>query len=344
MATMINHQTTTLAAAIAQVEARHRALDPVDLERKLNRFAYLANREQLAMRPLTDEPTTDAPLLVSDLAAQQLCSRLGIPYAYFRKCQQAAPQLATANINYWSSKIDEDRSNPEAGKASTLRTVRFGDQDQRIVRAFMSDRYTPLDDADLLPMVADVLADTECEVRTLSLADEYSHLRITFPKLSTEARKGDVVQTGLNISNSEVGRRSYRIDGLAFRLICTNGMIAEERDSRTTFRHIGNASRVKDAIRNAVKDAQMGAVRLAAQFRKAVDHAIAEPLKFMEERAVANDLTTAQLQRLMASFETEPDASLFGIVNAFTDAAKGEPTFEQRFQLERIGSKLLAAA
>ena len=57
------------------------------------------------------------------------------------------------------------------------------------------------------------------------------------PKLEFEVRKGDIVQFGLSISNSEIGQGALEVALYALRLVCLNGMTMP--DNKTRKNHIG---------------------------------------------------------------------------------------------------------
>jgi hypothetical protein len=57
------------------------------------------------------------------------------------------------------------------------------------------------------------------------------------PRIQTEIVPGDVVQSGILISNSEVGLGSVTVMPLILRLVCSNGMIAADNGTRKF--HVG---------------------------------------------------------------------------------------------------------
>jgi hypothetical protein len=263
---------------------------------------------------------------LSDHALGQILTRLGIPAVYFNRCPA---NLKWAQANHWvqSGRYDKDMM---------LRLV----QGNR-VRAALSESYTAFDDIDVIPMIADVLADEDCRIQA-DFANDFTHVRVTFPRISAEVRVGDVVQAGLHFSNSEVGMRSVHIDSLVYRLVCTNGAVSSEFASRSSIRHVGNPARLKDYIGQAIEDAKCGAHELIRKFKAAVDYAITEPDKLFEAHAQSNNLSQAQLKSALEAFAQNGDQTLYGAVNAFTEAAQRETSFERRYQLERVGTSLLA--
>ena len=79
---------------------------------------------------------------IGDLAHQQIASRLNIPYRYYQKMQNEAPDLLDQNVNRWLNQ------NPER------RMIRVLDGK---VRAFLSDRYRRLDNLELCAAVLPVI-------------------------------------------------------------------------------------------------------------------------------------------------------------------------------------------
>ena len=58
------------------------------------------------------------------------------------------------------------------------------------------------------------------------ITDTHFYLQATSDRVTAEVRRGDIVQAGVVIANSEVGASSLRISPMVYRLICTNGLIS----------------------------------------------------------------------------------------------------------------------
>lgn len=160
----------------------------------------------------------------SDLLHEQIGARLAIPKQYYDRMSQVAPELLIRNVNHWLV------SNPERRMVRTL--------DGR-ARAFLSERYRPLDNYDLANAVLGKIADIGAEVHSAELTERRLYIKAIFPKIQAEVRVGDVVQSGVVISNSEVGCGSVRVEPLVFRLSCLNGMIAADSSIRKY--HVGRS-------------------------------------------------------------------------------------------------------
>jgi hypothetical protein len=313
-----------MTSIVTQVRARAEKMTPVDVAAQLDRYQYKFEGNTVAMVPFTEG---SKPLLMHDLALKQLSARIGVPYQYLKKCPG---QLAALNLNYWAQ-------NAPIAKETLFRTV-----NQNQVRAVLSQNYTALDDQDVIPMLADVLGDDEIQVQAADFGTDATHLRIVFPRTSQEVRVNDVVQTGLHFSNSEVGLRAVRVEALVYRLVCSNGAVRAEATTKTSIRHVGDPKRLKDFIHNAVQDAKSAGEELVRAFKASLEHQLNDPEKFIERVAASGGLTQDQFKSILNGWAVEgSEPTLFGVVNGITRAAQWEPTFEDRYTLERFGTALL---
>jgi hypothetical protein len=315
---------TSLAEVVKLAAQRQEALQPVDVTDELPMYVY---QWRDGHEPAMTRLTSDRTLRLSPRAESQLLQRLGVPVPFFRKLPLG---LKFGVVNHFTQSGAYDR-------AALLRTVK-GD----VVRAFLTDTYQPLDDADVLPILADVLGDDELRIEALDFAPDFTHLRVLFPREVVEPRRGDVLMTGLNITNSETGCRAVHVDQLVYRLVCTNGLVRAESAGRTVIRHVGRADRLKDQLHTAVRDAKLDARALAREFGAAIARQVSDPAAALKHFADDGQLTREQLHAALAAYTAEPDPTTYGLVNAVTRAAQVEPDYESRYQMERQGALLLA--
>lgn len=318
---------TDLITVASSVFERSMDLDPIDHVDRLDRFVFNFPDES----PASAQRMEGDRFNMSRRAKMQLLSRVGMPEKVLERLPVG---LRFATINHLVQQYEE-------GQMMTLRTV-AGDN-RRTVRALVTDRYTPLDDVDIVPIVADVLADTDAEVKLADFAEDHTHIRIVFPRTQTEVKKGDIIQTGISFRNSETGMGAVLMNPFNYRLVCTNGMTSTESLGSTSIRHIGNAARLKDSVARAVADARSGADRMQEAFKKALEHAVIDPMKLINDHGLEH-LTQDAVKAVLAAYTVEPDPNLFGVVNAFTRAAQTAETLEARYEFERVGARLLTAA
>ena len=97
-------------------------------------------------------------------------------------------------------------------------------------RAFLSERYRPLDNDLIAETVLPILGTLGNDVRIESceITERRLYLKAVNPRLTAEVVPGDIVQSGVIISNSEVGMGSVNVQPLVYRLVCSNGMIVND--------------------------------------------------------------------------------------------------------------------
>lgn len=324
---------------------------------RLNRQDFLADTRSLEMESDSYGSTLqlsldDKPLsfTVGETAHQQIAARLNIPFRYYQKMQEDAPDLLDRNVNTWFER------NPER------RMIRVLDGN---VRAFLSDRYRRLDNLELCAAVLPVINEMKnsviesCEVTTTHL-----YLKVVNRRLKAEVRVGDVVQAGFVVSNSEVGLGSLRVEPLVFRLVCKNGLICKDMAHKKY--HVGRqvyASddsayelyseetlaqddktfflKVQDIVRSAVDEARF--LLTVDKMRDATQIPLKhDPVKSVELLADKFQLTENERGDILRQLFMGGDNSRYGLVNAVTAASKIAKTYERATDLERIGGEILS--
>ena len=268
-------------------------------------------------------------------ATSQLCQRLSVPTAYFRRCPS---YLQDVQVNHWLCQDDPSAKRDAPPEKWLLRTKKD------TLRGVLTERYAKLNNADVMTAVASVL-EQRFEVGWFAVTDEAFHLRVTDPSLSREVLPGDRVMAGLHIANSEVGKRSVTVDALVYRLVCANGLIRLVK-GKSLFhrRHVAlSTSEFELTLRSSVQAALME----GAGFMERMRQATTEPLGDVEQalaglsgqwnlsEKLADAVRAALLRERWGQQET-----LYGLVNAFTETAQ-QLAPDDRYTLETIAGGLL---
>ena len=318
---------------------------------------YLVNTEsmefgtegsQVYLQLFDNEKIPLEPLTVNSIAHQQLGTFTEIPAAYYNKMLAEYPSLLVQNLNEWLHLKKDQRM---------VRTL-FG-----TARAFLSSRYRRIDNMQIAEIVLPELQKIEGAIfESCQITDSRMYLKVVNPRLQTEVTPGDIVQSGVIISNSEVGQGSVSIQPLIYRLVCRNGMVVN--DAKASRRHIGKLNELDgnvelyapdtlEAMDNAfvkqIRDTVAAAVD-QTRFDKVVD--------IMKEARDAK-LNTQDIPNLVQltgkSFginESERggilqhliegnDLSLYGLSNAVTRYAQDVDSYDRSTELEGIGYKIL---
>lgn len=289
---------------------------------------------------------------LTDLMHDQLGSWTEIPSKYYDRMKAADPALLAHNVNVWLRKLKETR---------LVRTL-----DGR-ARAFLSNRYRTIDHHDVLEAALPVLLNESKKLGNIKIVscdvtEKKLYLKIVSNRLTYEVKKGDAVQAGITISNSEVGKGSVNIEPFLLRLICDNGATIE--DSAVRKFHIGRQSaeleaaeavyrdetrklddaafvaKLQDVVRAAFKDenfAQLKGMTIDATTRK-----IKAPIQDVVEEVVDR---WALSERVKDSFLKNliegGDITQWGLANALTAVANKAANYEEATELEKIGGTLM---
>lgn len=278
------------------------------------------------------------PLALREQAFDQLGARALFPGRYLRTLPTKLT-IAAVNVH-----IARDT------KPALLRVA--GNE----IRAIFSERYAPLDDDLVLEIVSDALRAAgmrgDVIVRAVSTGPS-TVLRLTFPNESIAVKRGDVIESGLDIANSEIGFRSVSITPLTYRLVCTNGARAWSSDAAKRFRHIGDPVRLRDAVREAIPlalaEARGDLKRWKSSIALMIDDALEEIEALRSFGATSGDVQIAR--RVLAAELGTPyaademlrqKASVFTVANAITASARDRST-EARLHVEQLGHRYLVS-
>lgn len=285
---------------------------------------------------------------ISELAHQQIASRLQIPYRYYQKMQEQQPALLQENVNTWLHDAPERRM---------IRTL------DGSMRAFLSDRYRRLDNLELCAAVLPIIKSMSgAEIKSCEVTPSHMYLKVVNKRMKSEVQLGDVVQAGFVISNSEVGLGSVKVEPLIYRLVCKNGMISKDFSQRKY--HVGRQvdgdaayelysdetlqaddkaffMKVQDTVKVAADKSKfmltVGKMRESSGIRLE-----GNPVEEVELLADRFQLTQNERGDILRQLFMGGDNSRYGLLNAVTAASQLSASYERATELERIGGEILS--
>ena len=286
---------------------------------------------------------------ISEHTHTQIGQRLKIPKRYYDHMRAESPELLTTNVNHWF------HNKPETRMVRTL---------DGTARAFMSQRYRCLDNYDFAQVAIETLQGKDVQVKSCEVTDSRLYLQFVTPRIQTEVKRGDVVQAGFVLSNSEIGMGSLRVEPMIYRLVCTNGMIAPDHAMKKY--HVGRAvGDLGDSVHEMLKDStrqvtdrafwmsvrdilehvteQTGFEAMARKFVESTEVDInAEPVDIVERTKKAFNLTDREGTKVLTNLLKDGDMTQYGLVNAVTATANGDDvTYDRAIELERLGGTIL---
>ena len=279
---------------------------------------------------------------------RQIGTRLAIPAKYYDRLLRDHPDMLANNVNSLFHREPEKRM---------IRTLDGN------ARAFLSDRYLPLDNYDLAEAALPTLGDKNMKIQSCEITEDHLYLKATLPSLQAEVRVGDVVEAGISIANSEVGASSFRIHPLILRLTCMNGAVAQAEGLKRY--HVGaNGSGNGETAHEFYRDDTRKALDDAfwRQVRDTIDHVLTkevfervvdtmregtakkiggDPVKAVEEVQKKFQYTDDERGGILKHLIMGGDLSAYGLSQAITREAQDAESYDRASQLEYDGFKVL---
>jgi len=185
------------------------------------------------------------------------------------------------------------------------------------------------------------------------------------PSLQREVTKGDVVEAGVMVTNSEVGLGSVNVSPFIHRLACVNGMVVN--DSRLHSRHLTASQATIDGVYEVLSDeakeldnrALLTKVRdvvlstsdkvrfenNVAKMTNATEIKIKKPKKVIEVLENRFDLTKQEgediLENLINRDDKQPTANVWSVVNSVTALGNTLDDYDRGTKMQSIGGVLL---
>lgn len=281
---------------------------------------------------------------INGLAHDQIGSRLGIPAKYYDRMMEETPHLLAANVNTWLGKKEENRM---------VRTL------DGTARAFLSDRYQRVDNYEIAEVALPVLSKIpNVQIVSTQITERRMYIQAVSPRLEGEVKRGDVVQAGVIISNSEVGAGAISVAPMIYRLVCLNGLIIPDQKFKAY--HVGrkiedNEALWADDTRKAddravllkVRDMVAAAVD-EANFKKTLDsmretteaRITGNPAESVKVLGKTLNATEAEQGGILRSLIEGGDLSAWGVINAVTAQAH-TAQYDRAVELENAGGMLL---
>lgn len=288
------------------------------------------------------------PLDIQQTAHRQLGAYLGIPQKYYDKMLTENVGLLADNVNSWLSRGSETR---------LIRTM-----DGR-ARAFLSDRYRRIDNLDIANITLPIIKQMkDAYYESCELTDDFLYIKVVNPRLTAEVKRGDIVQAGVVISNSETGLGAVSIQPLVYRLVCSNGMVVNEAKTRRT--HIGRVNttdesfflysqetlaaddkafvlKIRDTVRAAVDEARFAQV-VGKMRESAALHLNTADLPGVVKLASSSfGITEAESGGVLQRLIEDADYTVYGLANAVTRYSQDVESYDRASQLESIGYSVM---
>lgn len=310
---------------------------------------YIVPTEQTVMQVQADKTVVlelpdQGTFPILPLAHDQIGARIGIPGKYYDRMLAEAPDLLATNVNAWH------RIHPARRMVRTL----GGD-----TRAFLSDRYSRVENEEIARAALPVLAELPgVQIVSSEVTDRRLYIHFVVPTIEGEVKKGDIVQAGGIISNSEVGCGAVSVSGLVWRLVCLNGMKTGDSFRKN---HVGRQVedseqlwaddtrmaddravllKVRDMVRSVVDETKFR-VQIQKMQGLTEGRITGDPARAIEVLAAKVGASEVEQGGILRSLIEGGDLSAWGMLNAVTAQSHTARSYDRAVELEAVGGLLL---
>lgn len=317
--------------------------------RRASKVDFIANANQLRFvnpdNALELEVPDQGRYPIRPIAHEQFGQLAGIPKKYYDRMLADDPRLLAANVNRWLGDLE--------GK----RMVRVLDSENR---ALLSNRYQRIENEEIAEVALPILMnDPDLTVVSADVTERRLYIQATTKRVQGEVKKGDVVQAGVIISNSETGHGSVSVQRVIYRLVCLNGLILPDNKYRAN--HTGSRIDDNEALwRDDTRKAEDKAILLKVRdmvnsamdegsFNKQLDRMKAtteqriegNPVKAVEILGQKLGVSDKERSGILRALIEGGDLSRWGIANAVTYQAHAANDYDRSVEFEKLGSDVI---
>lgn len=351
----------TLAELALEIDRRSKAKKDLVVPAKGMRMYPWENGEGVGIEFSAKE--VEPIVFINGVAHDQIGNYCEIPGRYYDRCLRESPRLLAQNVSHWFSLDSSPR---------LVRTLDGG------ARAFLSDRYRPLENEDLAQAIIPVIADDDqFDLMSCEITDKRLYLKVVHKKVTRElARTGnyfgdknhriiDVLAPAVTISNSEVGCGSVSIQAGWFNAFCSNLATMGERSMKkyhTGARHelVGDEAfamlsddtrrktdvalwaQVQDVLKGAFDEVRFGElVEKIEGTRKDVIDKKADVVQVVNFASKEVGITEGEQKGILQYLIEGGDLSRFGVHNAVIRYSQDVENYDRATELERAGAALI---
>jgi hypothetical protein len=302
----------------------------------------------------------DSRFDINEIAHDQIDVYAGIPAKYYDVMLAEQPALLAQNVNTWLKAKGEKR---------LVRTM-----DGR-ARAFLSDRYRPLENYDLAEAILPVLGNLRLELISCEVTERRMYLKAVDKRINRDIPSGrrmgdgshtifDTCVPAIVISNSEVGYGQLSVETAIWTKACTNLAVFTQDSMKR--RHVGarheiaageniaellsdDTRRVTDQalwlqVRDVVK-AAFDEARFASRCAKIAETSKqkieGDPVKVIEVTAKRFGITDTERPSVLRHLIEGGDLTRYGLFNAITRTAEDLPDYDRATEFEHIGGNVI---
>lgn len=263
---------------------------------------------------------------VTPYAFGQLCTKLGVPTQYMKKCIEAGfSPLVTDNINKWLAYFGHKK----------LLIRKYGE----VSRGILSDKYSVCDTPEILSAISQSGILKNMDLNSYVINPSRFHARFVGDKMKVV---GEDLFAGIQIDSSDVGRSKLDIKFLVYKQVCTNGLVLP-KEAGTVYeqKHIGiESTKMVETLKESFNNFSAKVTDATSLIDKAKDIKIHDTESIFGMVKNGTKVGEEAVNDIFTVASEHYDMSVWGIVNAITEVSQ-KYTLEHRIVMERYAGVLL---
>lgn len=329
------------------------------MRQKENKADYIVHTQELRVEPcgrslilhVFDGNQVDRvePLDIGDYAHKQISTFLNIPAKYYNRMITEYPELLMKNVNGWFSRTGAQRM---------LRVL-----DGRM-RAFVSNRYLRIDHHEVSCAVFPILGGiSDIQFLSSQMTESRMYIKLAHPELRQQLTPNLTIQSGLLISNSEIGVGSVNIQPMIYCPENEAAMIVQTATARRT--HTGPVysadlafqlrpeqytlvdgspffRRIQETISEAFDEERFSQIIERIQSARAARMNTDDVAGIVKTVCSEFNVTETEQAGVLQNLTHRGDMSRFGLANAVTQYSQQTESYDRATELEGIGFEILS--
>lgn len=269
---------------------------------------------------------------ITEYAFAQLCSRVGIPASYIKKCfEQDKKELAVLNFKTWAS-----------DGASNM----FIRESDGVVRAVLSEKYVPYNSFSTLKALKRAIDTRRWSPTQVYLSEDRLAVRyVDFENpLKVNEGMGSKLYAGVSVTNSDVGRGSLKMKVMLYRFACRNGMLISSYGG-TLYKqsHVGEKMNEGKIRKFSEAISQVDSVKEVVQSQIEESRRKLNPFEYdvcLNRVKKELKLSEKSMEKLDGLVTRTYEKTNWGFMNGITELAQ-DFSLETRMEMEKFAGDLL---
>ena len=269
---------------------------------------------------------SDEDIGITPYAFGQLCTKLGIPTQYMKKCIETGfSPLVTHSVNEWLNYFGHKK----------LLIRKYGD----VSRGILSDRYSICDTPEILSAISQSGILDNMDLSSYIINPSRFHARFVGDKMKIV---GEDLFAGIQIDSSDVGRSKLDIKFLVYKQVCTNGLVLP-KEAGTVYeqKHVGiEPTKMIETLKESFNSFSTKVTDATSLIHKAKEIRIDDTESIFGMVKNGTKVGEEAVNDIFNVAYEHYDMSVWGIVNAITEVSQ-KYTLEHRIIMERYAGILL---